>query len=165
MRAVVSSVLLLLPVLASATPPRGHNDHWYEAQAANAARDCLDSVTSPGDQTLARVSTVSACFAGGFITDVDFTLDNVLLATVQFGCDDTVISTTCVANACDTDDDCSSDSWCAPTNDGSTECRAFATVGETCGGFVLPDFYNVCEPGLTCVYSEPTYDIPGTCEL
>jgi eight-cysteine-cluster-containing protein len=39
----------------------------------------------------------------------------------------------------------------------------FVGPGDSCGGFVLPSFFERCEPGLQCVPSEPTGDLPGTC--
>jgi hypothetical protein len=44
-------------------------------------------------------------------------------------------------------------------------CKPWAQEGDSCGGFVLPDFRNFCEPGLSCECSEATCDIPGTCVL
>lgn len=68
--------------------------------------------------------------------------------------------------SCTLDTDCGSDGFCgwAPDNT-SRVCRDWADEGDSCGGFVLPSYRSICEPGLTCLGnpSDPTGDIPGMC--
>jgi hypothetical protein len=64
---------------------------------------------------------------------------------------------------CASDSDCSF-GFCGVGEHGNNVCKPFSQVGERCGGFTLPSFQKRCEPGLTCVYSEATHDVPGTCQ-
>jgi hypothetical protein len=70
---------------------------------------------------------------------------------------------TCVApvDECEDNDDCPE--FCGWNADGLRECKPWAQVGESCEGFVLPEFRAQCAPGLECEFSEPTFDVPGTC--
>lgn len=67
---------------------------------------------------------------------------------------------------CESDSDCAADSWCrGPSSiDGTFSCAAFVGVGESCGGFVLPEDFEKCEPGLVCVLPVPP-DNPGICAV
>lgn len=65
--------------------------------------------------------------------------------------------------SCRADEDCLDTEWCRPTEYDASACVPFAGPGESCEGFVLPWFRERCEPGLQCVPSEPTGDVPGTC--
>ncbi len=67
------------------------------------------------------------------------------------------------AQICERDGDCPADRWCRPGADRVSQCVPFVGPGDSCGGFVLPSFFERCEPGLQCVPSEPTGDLPGTC--
>lgn len=93
------------------------------------------------------------------------------------GCDGQTYSNACNANgagvtidyegecaiACETNDDCD-DGFCGWADDNvSRVCKPWAQVGDSCEGFVLPSFRAWCAPGLTCEFSEPTFDVPGTC--
>jgi hypothetical protein len=62
---------------------------------------------------------------------------------------------------------CSKSEWCRQTEDPEVgECVAFATEGESCGGFTLPWFASVCAPGLDCTDVPPFIaDIPGKCRV
>jgi hypothetical protein len=64
---------------------------------------------------------------------------------------------------CKADTDCT-DGYCGWLPDGWRGCRPYAQVGESCEGFTLPQYRNVCDPSLTCVFSEPTHDVPGVCQ-
>jgi hypothetical protein len=64
---------------------------------------------------------------------------------------------------CSGDRDCDADSWCRQTQEGGSECVAFAGPGETCGGYVLPWTRGRCDEDLSCVHPEATGDIPGKC--
>lgn len=80
----------------------GNNDNWYIAQAKVAANACTSDVNGP---ITGNVETVSACFVSGFVKNVYLyrkpTGPNAdlirprLLAVVQFGCDNTIISVEC----------------------------------------------------------------------
>jgi hypothetical protein len=66
---------------------------------------------------------------------------------------------------CTQNSDCT-DGFCGwGTDNVSRECKPFSQAGESCEGFVLPSYRKFCAPGLTCVFSEPTHDVPGTCQL
>lgn len=162
-------------------PVRGNNnrniDNYLIAKARNEVKDCINSAKAPGWDIVSSVHTVSSCFAGGFITDVNFAKQisckpnepfcsrapSISVATVQFGCDNTVISSQCHIQQCTNDSDCGSAQWCRQTADGSKACVDFVGEGERCEGFVIASFLERCEPGLICVPSEPTFDVPGTC--
>jgi len=67
-------------------------------------------------------------------------------------------------NACASDEDCAS-GWCGWASDDVTRaCKAFAQMGESCEGFVVPSAREKCDPSLECIHSEPTFDVPGTCQ-
>ena len=76
-----------------------------------------------------------------------------------------------VSNKCETDATCPTGTWCRAVHDTASgqgcllgkECVPFVQKGETCGGFVLPCYYDQCAKGLQCECSEPTCDVPGTC--
>lgn len=77
----------------------------------------------------------------------------------SWGCD----AFECVwLTACESDDDCT-DGFCGWATDGERVCKPWAEEGETCEGFVLPAYREFCAPELTCVPSEETFDVPGTC--
>lgn len=154
-----------------------NTDNYLIAKARVEVKDCIKSAREPGWDIVSNVHTVSACFAGGFITDVNFSKQiscppneplcprapSILVATVQFGCDNTVITHQCYINQCTLDSDCDSDKWCRKTESGSNVCVDFVGEGDRCEGFVLPSFLERCEPGLICVPTEPTGDVPGIC--
>lgn len=64
---------------------------------------------------------------------------------------------------CKSDADCS-DGFCGWLPDGWRGCRPYAQAGESCEGFTLPQYRSFCDPALTCVFSEATHDVPGTCQ-
>jgi hypothetical protein len=78
------------------------NDNWFIAQARVAASACTADVNGP---ITGQVEVVSTCFVSGSITNVHLyrkptgpNADLVrvrLLATVQFGCDNSIISVQC----------------------------------------------------------------------
>lgn len=152
-------------------------DNYLIAKARVAVIDCINNAREPGMRIVSNVRTVSSCFAGGFITDVNFSkqatcppneplcpkIPSIPVATVQFGCDNTVLSTQCHISQCVQDSDCDSSQWCRQNDSGSKSCVNFVGEGDRCGGFVIPSAYERCEPGLTCVPSEPTGDVPGIC--
>lgn len=153
------------------------SDQYLVAKARKTVKECIKSVKDPGWDIVSRVHTVSACFAGGFITDVNFykqvhcppndprcpLAPETLLATVQFGCDNTVISSQCPINQCQQDSDCNTGQWCRGSELGLSTCVNFVEEGGRCEGFVLPSFLERCEPGLKCVPTEPTGDAQGIC--
>jgi len=173
--ALVAVASLSMFVLGAGPNNGPRNDNWYTAKAQHELRDCLNRADEPGYSIDASVTTISACFAGGFITEVNFARSItchrepcprapiVLVGTVQFGCDDTIIDSQCFFGSCSTDADCVTGDWCRPTEGGASECVPFVSEGESCNGFVLPWTREQCEPGLICVPSEPTGDVPGTC--
>lgn len=64
---------------------------------------------------------------------------------------------------CEDDLDCN-DGFCGWAEDNSTRvCKEWALPGDSCEGFVLPSARATCAPGLHCLFSEPTHDVPGTC--
>ncbi|EDM76656.1 Kazal domain protein [Plesiocystis pacifica SIR-1] len=65
-------------------------------------------------------------------------------------------------DACESDKDCK-EGFCGWNDDSSRVCKPWAQVGESCEGFVLPQFRAFCAPGLECEFPEPTNDVPGTC--
>ncbi len=67
-------------------------------------------------------------------------------------------------NTCATDEDCA-EGWCGWESDNVTRaCKPFAQIGESCDGFVILSARNKCDPSLECQFSEPTHDVPGTCQ-
>lgn len=63
---------------------------------------------------------------------------------------------------CRSDADCAAGHWCRPETERS-QCVPFASEGEDCEGFRLPEFRQRCGPGLQCDFSDPTGDIGGIC--
>lgn len=85
-------------------------------------------------------------------------------ACVFYGdcCDD--VDTVCgdePVDECQSNDDCPE--FCGWNADNVRVCKPWAQVGESCEGFVLPEFRAQCAPGLECEFSEPTFDVPGVC--
>jgi hypothetical protein len=166
---------LMAPVSTASAKPDG----YYKAKAKQEVSDCLGAYDTGGSSIVAinsSVEVVSACFASGFITRVNFYTEpncqpnqpcplflSKLVASVEFGCDDEIISGTCYDNLCDTNADCAADSWCRQTEFGDNECTPYVQEGDTCGGFVLPWFYEQCDPSLTCVGDPMIPDLPGVC--
>jgi len=153
-------------------------DNYLIAKARNEVRTCIESAKEPGWDIVSSVHTVSSCFAGGFVTDVNFSKQvhcppneprcftsapTTLVATVQFGCDDSVVSSQCFINQCMEDSDCDNGKWCRETEQNNSICVDLVGEGDRCGGFVLPSFRERCELGLICVPTEPTGDVPGIC--
>ncbi len=152
------------------------SERQYIAKARAAVRSCLEAAREPGWEIIPSVHTVSACFAGGFITEVNFAKQmrcpkrgpcpmapTVIVATVQFGCNNEIMSTSCANNRCMTDSACGSGQWCRLGSTGEGQCVDFAKEGERCEGFVLPEYRQRCAPDLICVFPEQTADVPGTC--
>lgn len=97
------------------------------------------------------------------------------------GCDGVTYSNDCLARfegltsvafqgSCD--DECTEDAdckegFCGWAEDNTTRaCKPWGQVGDSCEGFVLPSFRNVCAPGLICDQSntgDATGDVPGVC--
>ena len=67
------------------------------------------------------------------------------------------------APSCKSDADCTKETWCRENMDGQGECVPWAGPGERCEGFVRHWQRERCAPGLSCLFSEPTGDVPGTC--
>jgi len=66
---------------------------------------------------------------------------------------------------CQTTEDCGSGQYClysmnGPNNSGF--CQQFGGVGASCGGYVLPQYQLICQPGLQCVEINP--DVGGICQ-
>lgn len=85
-------------------------------------------------------------------------------ACVYYGdcCDD--VDAVCndePTDECESNEDCPE--FCGWNEDNLRVCKPWAQVGESCEGFVLPHFRAQCAPGLECEFSEPTFDVPGTC--
>jgi hypothetical protein len=152
-----------------------HSGRWYQNQARSEVRQCLRDARERGTRISANVSTISACFNGGFITQVDFHKDYVcrhapcparptqLIAVVQFGCNDPIIYAECTGNLCEFDTDCDASSWCRGTEYGTRECTDYVGAGDTCEGYTLPWYFDRCEPGLQCVTDPQIPDLPGVC--
>jgi hypothetical protein len=74
--------------------------------------------------------------------------------------------------ACTADSDCT-DGFCSVAfGEGQRVCRPYVYENERCGGFTTPDTQSACSPSpvegrgtLTCVYTDPTFDEPGTCRF
>lgn len=67
-------------------------------------------------------------------------------------------------SGCSSDEDCATDAWCRPTEDGTQECTPYAQEGDMCGGFVPIWALSKCAPGLVCgdvPLNIP--DLPGVC--
>lgn len=173
MGAVASASLLLV------SPAAAKSDGYYTAQAKKEVSACLDAYDTGGNaiiQIASSVETVSACFAGGFITRVSFYTEpnckpnqpcplilSKLVAEVEFGCEDDVIYSSCLDNLCEVDEDCSDDAWCRQTEFGDSECTPYVQEGDSCGGFTLPWLYEQCEPSLVCTTDPFIPDLPGVC--
>lgn len=63
---------------------------------------------------------------------------------------------------CSVDKDCD-DGFCGYGADQDRVCKPWGQEGDKCGGFVPAAMVNKCAPELTCIYPEPTHDVPGTC--
>lgn len=71
-------------------------------------------------------------------------------------------------NNCRTDLDCDSEHFCRPLSDnynGEKHCVEYSHEGESCGGFVMPNYINRCHPSLECVNTMGPMiaDAHGTC--
>lgn len=64
--------------------------------------------------------------------------------------------------ACEEDAECAG-GFCGWAPGDTRTCRPWAQAGEHCEGFVRPQDWRVCAPGLVCELSEPTGDAGGTC--
>lgn len=84
---------------------------------------------------------------------------------VEPTCDVPGICTDPGPSACEDNDDCPTGEWCGYASDpADRECKPFAAIGDSCGGFTLPEFVEACEPGVECVNTNPFIaDAPGTC--
>lgn len=106
------------------------------------------------------------CFDDIECEDGDFCGDNGVRCITQ-PCDanyDVCQAAQELGSWCDRDSMCD-DSFCGWGDDNVTrECKAFSQAGERCRGFVVPSARSFCAPGLTCVFPEPTNDVPGICE-
>lgn len=67
------------------------------------------------------------------------------------------------ATQCSTDADCAKDEWCRQAEDGGAECVPFVGIGDSCGGFTLPWYFEQCLPGLVCDFPNYIADAPGVC--
>ncbi len=84
-------------------------------------------------------------------------------------------SDTWVDGACPvfcTDDSQCDDGFCSRKfSDAPQVCRPYSHEGGPCGGFTTPDHQSSCDPTpvdgrtLTCVHTDLTFDIPGTCQF
>ena len=162
----------LLPTTALAQASEGR----LTSTAKREVRTCLNDADRDGWEIESSVSTVSTCFAGGFIREVNFyssyicrpnqicpRVADFLVATVTFGCDDNIIEARCCANTCLDDASCDATSWCRQTEFGYNECTPYVGEGDTCGGYVLPWYYERCEPGLVCTTDPMIPDLQGEC--
>jgi len=76
-----------------------------------------------------------------------------------------------VALQCDTSAGCQPDEHCrsVPGDNGSFDCQDHkmcvkrVAIGETCGGFGLPCFFEKCQTGLMCKGNDQLPDLPGVC--
>ncbi len=69
------------------------------------------------------------------------------------------------STACTSDSDCV-DGWCAPTETGSTACKAYVAEGEGCGGFRPAHLNQACTPDMECIAPyDIIADIPGSCSI
>ncbi|MEW5754817.1 MAG: Dickkopf N-terminal cysteine-rich domain-containing protein [Pseudomonadota bacterium] len=165
-----------LPPVPPSAPPAALTDQAYIAKARVAVHTCLDKAREPGWEIVPSVHVVSACFAGGYITEVNFAKQircpkrgpcpkapSIIVATVQFGCDNEIMSASCANNRCASDSECSSGQWCRIGSTGEGQCVEFAQEGERCEGFVLPEYRERCAPDLTCVFPPYIADAPGIC--
>lgn len=65
---------------------------------------------------------------------------------------------------CQSDAECGGNAWCRETQEGGSECVAYAAEGEGCGGLAAPWQVRRCTPELSCVHSPCTPpDAGGTC--
>jgi hypothetical protein len=64
--------------------------------------------------------------------------------------------------ACSDNSDCS-DGFCGWDANNARVCKSWGQEGDSCQGFVMPAYRNFCDPSLTCIQSEPTFDVPGVC--
>ncbi|ETX04679.1 MAG: hypothetical protein ETSY2_27425 [Candidatus Entotheonella gemina] len=171
------AMLLVTGFVASAASHSDLSDDSYKRKALRELRDCIDAAREPGYRFIAQIEIGMACRDGRFPKTVSiFQVPRCnasdepcprpiaeLVGTVEFGCDGEILSSSCASRACRADADCASGSWCRATQDGGKECVPFQGEGGPCEGFVLPWHFERCEPGLTCVFNEPTGDVPGVC--
>ena len=66
---------------------------------------------------------------------------------------------------CIDDSFCDADSFCGCVDSACTGkvCKPRAEWGESCGGFVPPQYATVCAEGLMCAGGQPAIDMPGRC--
>ncbi len=87
----------------------------------------------------------------------------VLIVALSFGgCDLSDAPSGGGDDSCTSDSDCSA-GFCGWLADNSRVCKGWAIAGDSCEGFVAPQDRAFCEPSLTCVANDPTFDLPGTC--
>ena len=114
MKKLALALALVLSSVAASSVAASNG--WFKAQTKRVLADCIDAADGPNDGFVIEytVSTVSACFAGGFLTEVDvwravdcppngycIALAPELVGTAQFGCDDQLLWAEC-ADGCPT---------------------------------------------------------------
>lgn len=63
---------------------------------------------------------------------------------------------------CTSTDDCPEGQWCGYGE--KRVCKPYAALGESCGGFMMPEYVQICAPEHTCVNLNPmVMDLPGRC--
>jgi hypothetical protein len=68
------------------------------------------------------------------------------------------------ARGCGSSGDCGADSWCAPTDDGGSECRPFQRAGGVCEAYTPPSGLQICAPNFSCEPRDPRIpDLGGHC--
>ena len=174
-RTFAAVALLTLPIAASAAPPAGKGGNQLEKKAERAARECLSEHTQRGQDIVTTVETTSICFASGFTSlatvgvatnPPEGTLGPVTftpIAEVSFGCSNEVTNVTCLPDTCELDSDCPSWEWCGYSSSSERTCKAYVGAGDSCEGFTLPEYYERCDPSLTCVTDPYIADLPGVC--
>lgn len=131
-----TAAFLVTAALFTAGPAIAMSGNWYVAQARNEVRDCNRAADEANWKINAQETVVSSCFAGGFITQVDFYKEYdckpnrpcprvaaFLVSSVQFGCDDDIIAAECFVDGfCEYDGSVYEAGESFPDADGCNTC-------------------------------------------
>lgn len=77
-----------------------------------------------------------------------------------------LLNTSKSISACEADIECSDGQWCSANSNGSKFCKPYASLGETCNAFTLPELMGVCDPTVHKCHEPKSCMLPdfgGTC--